>query len=144
MAARARFGTFCGGSLVIAGLVLGASIAFGATRHLGFAAIRRSKSPIRQSIAAPRSQRSLMAVVFASRLVPVISFDAVSHAAGVTNLTVPGVFAATLGGISLVCLLVAAVGAGVQGAEMGGPLVIALGGITLIPVVAKSLWDKTL
>jgi uncharacterized membrane protein YdjX (TVP38/TMEM64 family) len=143
LAAGAIYGTFWGGSLVIAGSVFGASIAFGAARYLGFDAIRRSQSPILKFIAAPRSQWSLMAVVFVSRLVPFISFDAVSYAAGVTNLTFPRFLAATLVGIIPVCFLLAAVGAGLQGAEMGGPLVVVLGGITLVPIVGKWLWDKS-
>ena len=63
------------------------AVAVVAARCLGFDAVRRSSNPVLKYIAAPRSQFSLMLIVFASRLIPFISFDAVSYAAGLTCLS---------------------------------------------------------
>ncbi len=142
IAAGAIYGTLWGGVFVIAGSLLGSCIAFVSARYLGFDAIRNSQNSVLKAIAAPRSQWSLMAIVFASRLVPFISFDAVSYAAGVTSLTFARFVIATLFGVIPVCFVLAAIGAGMHDAEMSWPLLTVLGGITLVPVVGKWLWDR--
>jgi uncharacterized membrane protein YdjX (TVP38/TMEM64 family) len=142
IAAGAVYGTLWGGVFTIAGALLGSCIAFGAARYLGLDAIRASQNPVFKAIAAPRSQWSLMAIVFASRLMPFISFDAVSYAAGVTVLTFGRFVAATLLGIIPVCFILSAVGAGMKDAEMSWPFLAIVGGITLVPVIGKWLWDK--
>lgn len=142
VAAGAIYGTALGGVLTVTGAFLGACIAFLAARYLGFDAIRRSENRVLKAIAAPRSQWSLMAIVFASRLIPFISFDAVSYAAGLTSLTFPRFAIATLLGVIPVSFVLTAIGAGLKGAEMSTPLLALLGGITLVPVVGKWLWDR--
>lgn len=142
VAAGAIYGTLWGGVFTIAGSLLGSCIAFAAARYLGFDAIRTSENRVLRAIAAPRSQWSLMAIVFASRLIPFISFDAVSYAAGVTALTFLRFAVATLLGIIPVCFILSAVGAGMNDAEMSWPLLAILGGVTLVPVVGKWLWDR--
>lgn len=141
IAAGALYGTLWGGICVIVGAFLGACLAFLAARYLGFDAIRRSDNRFLKAIAAPRSQWSLMAIIFASRLIPFISFDAVSYAAGLTSLTLPRFAIATLLGVIPVSFVLAAIGAGMADAEMSWPLLALIGGITLIPLVAKWLWD---
>jgi uncharacterized membrane protein YdjX (TVP38/TMEM64 family) len=142
VAAGAIYGTLWGGALTITGAFLGACIAFLAARYLGFDAIRQSENRILKAIAAPRSQWSLMAIVFASRLIPFISFDAVSYAAGLTSLTLPRFALATLLGVVPVSFVLTAIGAGLHGAEMSKPLLAVIAGITLVPVVGKWLWDR--
>jgi uncharacterized membrane protein YdjX (TVP38/TMEM64 family) len=142
VAAGAIYGTLLGGLLTVTGAFLGACIAFLAARYLGFDAIRKSENRVLRAIAAPRSQWSLMAIVFASRLIPFISFDAVSYAAGLTSLTFPRFAAATLLGVIPVSFVLTAIGAGLQDAEMSTPLLAVLGGVTLVPVVGKWLWDR--
>ncbi len=87
VAAGSLYGTLWGGAFVVTGALLGAFAAFGAARYLGFDAVRRSTNPVLKYISAPRSQISLMLIVFGSRLIPFISFDAVSYAAGITCLS---------------------------------------------------------
>lgn len=143
VAAGALYGTFWGGALVVTGALLGSFVAFGAARYLGFDAVRRSTNPILKYIAAPRSQFSLMLIVFGSRLIPFISFDAVSYAAGITCLSFGWFAVATLLGVIPVCFALAALGAGMV---QGGPdwmwIVVLGGGITLLPVLVKWIWDR--
>jgi uncharacterized membrane protein YdjX (TVP38/TMEM64 family) len=141
IAAGAIFGMLHGAIYVIIGAVLGAVLAFGIARTFGHDAIRKSDNAVMRYIAKPRSQWSLMAVVFASRLIPFVSFDAVSYAAGVTNLTFPRFAVATLAGCTPVCFALAAMGAGMHDKATSPTLLLVLGCITLVPVVGKWLWD---
>ena len=104
-------------------------------RYLGFDAIRRSDNRVLRFIAVPRSQLALMAVVFVSRLVPFLSFDAISYALGLTNLTFWRFALATGLGVVPVCWALAAMGAGIATGGTGWALVVILcGGITLVPL----------
>jgi uncharacterized membrane protein YdjX (TVP38/TMEM64 family) len=141
IAAGAIFGTLHGAIYVIIGAVLGAILAFGIARTFGHDAIRKSDNAVMKYIARPRSQWSMMAVVFASRLIPFISFDAVSYAAGVTNLRFPRFVLATLAGCTPVCFVLAAMGAGMHDHALSPMLLAVLACITLVPVVGKWLWD---
>ncbi len=142
IAAGAVYGTLMGGALTVAGAFIGACIAFLAARYLGFDAIRQSQNRVLKAIAAPRSQWSLMAIVFASRLVPFISFDAVSYAAGLTSLTLLRFAVATLLGVIPISFVLSAMGAGMADAEMSKPLLALVAGITMLPVIGKWLWDR--
>jgi uncharacterized membrane protein YdjX (TVP38/TMEM64 family) len=142
MAAGALYGTTYGAACAVTGAVLGAVIAFCLARYLGHDAIRQSDNRILKYIAAPRSQWSLMAIVFASRLIPFISFDAVSYAAGLTAITFPRFALATLAGVIPVSVALAAMGAGLADQTINPMLLALIGGITLLPVVAKWLWDR--
>lgn len=143
LAAGVVFGTVLGAVYVIIGAVLGAVIAFGTARWLGHAAIRASDNAVLRFIATPRSQGALMAVVFASRLVPFVSFDAVSYAAGVTNLTFLRFVLATVVGVVPVSFALTAMGAGLHDHGPSPALLAAIAGITLVPVIGKWLWDRT-
>jgi len=143
VAAGALYGTLWGGAFVVTGALLGAFAAFGAARYLGFDAVRRSSNPVLKYIAAPRSQFSLMLIVFASRLIPFISFDAVSYAAGITCLSFGRFAFATFLGVVPICFALAAMGAGMAGSGKDWMWIVVLGGsITLLPIVAKWIWDK--
>ena len=84
-----------------------------------------------------------MQVVSASRLVPFISFDAVSYAAGLSCLSFERFALATLLGFVPICFALATMGAGMV---EGGPdwmLVVTMGGaITLLPILGKRVWDR--
>jgi uncharacterized membrane protein YdjX (TVP38/TMEM64 family) len=143
VAAGALYGMLWGGVLAIAGVALGALIAFGTTRYLGFDAIRRSDNSVLEYIARPRSQFALMLIVFASRLVPFISFDADSYAAGLTCLSFGRFALATLLGIAPICFALAAMGAGMVECGTDWMLVVTMGGaITLLPILGKWVWDR--
>jgi uncharacterized membrane protein YdjX (TVP38/TMEM64 family) len=143
VAAGALYGTLWGGVFVVTGALLGALAAFGAARYLGFDAVRRSSNPVLKYIATPRSQISLMLIVFASRLIPFISFDAVSYAAGITCLSFGRFALATFLGVVPICFALAAMGAGMANGGTDWMWIVALGGgITLLPVVGKWIWDR--
>lgn len=143
VAAGALYGTLWGGAFVVSGALLGAFAAFGAARYLGFDAVRRSSNPILKYIAAPRSQFSLMLIVFGSRLIPFISFDAVSYAAGITCLSFGRFAFATFLGVVPICFALAAMGAGMAAGGTDWMWIVVMGGaITLLPVAGKWIWDK--
>lgn len=83
-----------------------------------------------------------MAIVFGSRLVPFISFDAVSYAAGLTPLTFWRFALATLAGVVPISFLLAYFGEELVAAEPGHVMLIVLlvGGITLVPIGGRFLW----
>lgn len=143
VAAGALYGTLWGGAFVVTGALLGAFAAFGAARYLGFDAVRRSSNPILKYIAAPRSQFSLMLIVFGSRLIPFISFDAVSYAAGITCLSFGRFALATFLGVVPICFALAAMGAGMTDGGTNWMWIVVLGGwITLLPVLGKFVWNR--
>ncbi len=79
-----------------------------------------------------------MGIVFASRLVPFISFDLVSYAAGLTSLSFWQFALATCLGIVPICLALAAVGAGMIGsAETGMTIILLAGCVTIVPFILR-------
>ncbi|MEI4235316.1 TVP38/TMEM64 family protein [Roseovarius sp. D22-M7] len=113
MAAGALYGTLAGGCLTAAGAFCGAMIAFGLSRRFGHRALRASSHPVAFWIARPRSQNRMMLLVMASRLVPFISFDAVSYCAGLTRLHAWRFAIATFLGVIPASFAFAALGAGI-------------------------------
>ena len=85
LAAGAAYGHGWGTVYVVIGAELGALIAFGIARLVGREALRRWFGP-RIDMGLLGSQTALMTIVFASRLLPFVSFDLVSYAAGLTVL----------------------------------------------------------
>lgn len=143
VAAGALYGTMWGGVLVVAGAQIGAMAAFCATRYLGYDALRRSNSPVLRFVTAPHSQYALMGIVLVSRLIPFISFDAISYAAGVTSLTFWRFAVATLAGVVPVCFGLAAMGSGMIGASTNWvPVILVTGTITLLPPVVYWVWRR--
>lgn len=140
LAAGAVFGKVWGSVYVVIGAELGALLAFGIARRLGYKAVRRWPRAARLLDRA-QSQAALAGIVFASRLVPFISFDAVSYAAGLTPLRWRWFALATLAGVAPVS--VALVWFGQQMVEEGagwiGIAVLLLGGVTLLPLAFRLL-----
>lgn len=140
VAAGSLYGAPGGAILSIVGAELGALLAFSASRYFGYDAVRRSENPIMKFIAVPRSQRALMWIVFASRLIPFISFDAISYASGITNLTFGRFAIATAMGIVPICWALAAMGAGMATGGTDWMLVVLLaGGMTMTPAIVAVL-----
>ncbi len=142
MAAGAAFGQAWGTVYVLAGAEIGALAAFGLSRWLGGETMRRWFGE-RLSVGLLGSQNTLMGIVLVSRLLPFVSFDIVSYAAGLTVLSFWRFALATLVGIVPASFLLAHFGSemisGESGRIMGSAL--ALGGITLIPVAVKVIRD---
>lgn len=99
LAAGAAYGHIWGTLYVALGAELGALIAFAIARFVGYGAIMTRFGERIASIRLLGSQTALMWTVFGTRLVPFISFDIVSYAAGLTPLTAWRFAAATLLGI---------------------------------------------
>ncbi len=131
MAAGAIYGAAWGGALTAAGAILGALIAFGLSRWLGFRPMSASKLPLAHWITRPRTQAYLAFAVLVSRLIPFISFDAVSYVAGLTPIRMRYFAVSTALGILPASFAFAAIGAGM--AEMDSALMlIAACGVTLV------------
>ena len=98
----------------------------------------------RLSVGMLGSQNALMSIVFVSRILPFMSFDMVSYAAGLTVLS-PWRFAiATLAGVAPVSFLLAHFGKEMATGETGQILlsVLVLGGLTLIPVMVELIRER--
>ncbi len=98
LAAGAAYGHTWGTVYVLIGAETGALIAFGIARLLGYEFLRRWFGS-RLTIGFLGSQNMLMAIVFVTRLLPFLSFDLVSYAAGLTSLKWWRFALATLAGI---------------------------------------------
>ncbi len=130
--AGALYGTYEGGALTIAGAVVGAGSAFLLSRHLGRERLAGTNFRLAQSLTRERSQNALMLTVFLTRLVPFISFDAVSYVAGLTPLCFWRFLAATTLGTAPVCIAFAAAGDTAMQSTMSPIYIFLLGGITLV------------
>lgn len=131
------FGVSVGTALVTAGSLLGASVAFWISHWLGYPVLRRwaSAREILQKLERQRSQNALMAAVFVSRLIPLISFDAVSYAAGLTPLAFWRFALATALGVLPISFLLVKLGEQAGSAPSLLPLVLLVGMITLVPLL---------
>ncbi|RRJ83496.1 TVP38/TMEM64 family protein [Aestuariirhabdus litorea] len=98
MVSGALYGHLAGTLYIFIGSLVGASIAFTIARVLGYQAAQQW---IEQRFPQWKlgDQRRLMWLVMASRLVPFVSFDLVSYAAGITALSYPRFLLATAIGI---------------------------------------------
>jgi uncharacterized membrane protein YdjX (TVP38/TMEM64 family) len=138
MAAGAFYGVVFGGILTLAGAFLGALFAFSLSRILGHGALKLSSLRSVAWIARPRSQSSLMLLVFGSRLIPFVSFDAVSYAAGLTSLTAGRFALATFLGIAPSSFAFAALGKGVSVSNDGTVVALVAATTILLPAVLVS------
>lgn len=135
LAAGALYGHAWGTVYVLCGAMLGALGAFSLARLLGRDALQRwfgNRLPKTRL----GTQNGLMAIVFVSRLLPFISFDVVSYAAGLTNLALWRFAAATLVGVLPTSFLLAHFGGEMVTGELDRMLyaVLALGLLTAVPL----------
>ncbi|HET8726478.1 MAG TPA: TVP38/TMEM64 family protein [Alphaproteobacteria bacterium] len=139
LAAGAAYGPIWGTLCIIAGAEAGALMAFAIARFVGFGAVRRRLKGRLSFLTRPRSQAALMAIVFASRLVPFISFDAVSYGAGLTPLSFWRFAVATLAGVVPISFLIAYFGDELVSAGSWQLMIAAVlvGGITLAPIAIR-------
>lgn len=142
MAAGAAYGHAWGTLYVMAGAEIGALAAFSLARILGHAALRRRFGD-RLEMGLIGSQNALTGIVLVSRLVPFISFDLISYAAGLTVLSFWRFALATLAGIVPASFLLAHFGLELSGGD-GEQLMytaLALGLITAIPIACALVRD---
>ena len=140
LAAGAAYGHLWGTVYVVIGAEIGALLAFFIARLLGYEVLREWFGE-RLSLGLLGSQNALMEIVFVSRLLPFISFDLVSYAAGLTPLAAWRFILATFAGIVPASFLLAHFGEEIASADTRRMVlsVLALGMITVVPVLIKAL-----
>ncbi len=137
MAAGAAYGHVWGTLYTLIGAEAGALIAFGLARVLGRDALRHWLGDDRLSRGLMGSQNWLTLLVFASRLMPFISFDMISYAAGLSALSFWRFAVATLAGILPASFLLAHIGDEAMNSRLGGSLwlILGLGLVTGLPAI---------
>lgn len=143
LTAGALYGHTTGTIYVIIGAETGAIIAFLTTRLSGIDTVNNwlNKSQLKYMSG---SQNNLMSIVFISRLLPFISFDIVSYAAGLTQLSFWRFALATLTGIIPASFLLAHFGSQLTSSDnqnIGFTLLI-LAAISLIAILLKHFSQK--
>ena len=118
LAAGAAYGHLWGTVQVVLGAEIGALIAFGLARALGRNTLLHLFGD-RVDAGLLGSQNALTGTVFASRLMPFISFDMISYAAGLSCLHAWRFALATLAGIVPASFFLAHVGGEVASGDMG-------------------------
>jgi uncharacterized membrane protein YdjX (TVP38/TMEM64 family) len=143
LAAGAAYGHTWGTVYILAGAELGALLAFGIARLLGRDALQRW---LGQRLPPTRlgSQGSLMVIVLVSRLLPFVSFDVVSYAAGLTSLALWRFALATFAGILPTSFLLAHFGGEMATGETDRIVysALALGLLTAVPLAIHFLREK--
>ncbi|MFD1194740.1 TVP38/TMEM64 family protein [Seohaeicola saemankumensis] len=140
LAAGAAYGHIWGTVLVVIGAELGALIAFGLARVLGRDVLRRMFGD-KLDAGLLGSQTALTATVFASRLMPFVSFDMISYAAGLSRLHTWRFACATLAGIIPASFLLAHFGDEAASGDLGRAswAVLGLGLVTGVPLLWAAL-----
>ncbi len=143
VAAGAAFGHLWGTIYVILGAEAGALAAFIVARLFGYEILSRWFGD-RLSVGWLGSQNTLMGLVFVSRLLPFLSFDLISYAAGLTALSFWRFALATVAGIIPASFLLAHFGKEMATGEARSVMMAvgALGAITLVPLLVKLLRDR--
>jgi len=137
MASGLAYGRFWGTVYIVIGAEIGALVAFSIARSLGYEAMRRRFGD-RFSVGLLGSQNAMTAIVMALRLIPFMSFDIVSYAAGLTPLK-PWRFAlATFIGVIPVSFALAYFGGELADLDVHRIALIglSLGTVTLVPLLA--------
>ncbi len=143
LAAGAAYGHLWGTVQVVIGAELGALIAFGLARVLGHDVLRRMFGA-RVDAGLLGSQAALTTTVFASRLMPFVSFDMISYAAGLSRLHAWRFAFATLAGIIPASFLLAHFGGEAVSGDLGRATwaVLGLGLVTGLPLLWVALRQK--
>lgn len=143
LAAGAAYGHLWGTVQVVIGAELGALIAFGLARVLGHDVLRRVFGD-RVDAGLLGSQTALTATVFASRLMPFVSFDMISYAAGLSRFHAWRFALATLAGIIPASFLLAHFGGEAVSGDLGRATwaVLGLGLVTGLPLLWVAMRQK--
>ena len=143
LAAGAAYGHTIGTIYIVIGAELGAMVAFALARLLGRDVLTRwlGDSVDRGWLG---SQNALTFTVFASRLMPFISFDIVSYAAGLSCLHFWRFALATLAGIIPASFILAHFGNEAVSGEPGRAAwaAVGLGVLTLTPLVVVAIREQ--
>jgi uncharacterized membrane protein YdjX (TVP38/TMEM64 family) len=145
MAAGAAFGPVLGAVYVIGGSVLGAVVAFGLARMLGYEFVRGKLGSRFASLQKTQSQNKLMGIIFLTRLIPFISFDAVSYVAGVTPIRFWRFGLATLFGVIPISFVITYLGNKVLMLDTKWSLIItgAVAVATGLPLIVAAIRNRS-
>ncbi len=137
VAAGLVYGHDWGTVYILIGAEIGALIAFTVSRLLGYSYVQKKFGTTIIKYKFLHSEKHLMFAVFVSRLIPFISFDIVSYAAGLTKISYLQFALATLAGILPASFLLAHFGGELVNNDIRQMFitVFLLGFITLIPIV---------
>ncbi len=143
LAAGAAYGHTLGTIYIVIGAELGALIAFGLARYLGRDTLVRWVGD-KLDAGLLGSQNLLTFTVFASRLLPFISFDIVSYAAGLSRLHVWRFAVATLAGIIPASFILAHFGNEAASGQSDRAVwaAVGLGILTLTPLIIFAIRDR--
>jgi uncharacterized membrane protein YdjX (TVP38/TMEM64 family) len=137
IAAGAAYGPIWAAVYGLIGIELGSLIAFLVARVLGADAVRRWIGE-RATRRLEGSEGTLMAIVFVSRLIPIISFDVVSYAMGLTPLRLWRFALANLAGIIPMTMLLVFVGDGLITADARS-LGLAIGAMVVMVLLSVGI-----
>lgn len=138
LAAGALYGHTWGTLYVLVGSTLGATIAFLIARLLGYDFLKRWFKG-KMAVSWAGSQNTLMAIIFFSRLMPFMSFDIISYAAGLTSLTFWRFFIATIAGIAPASFVLAHFGGELSSTDNQriAYAVLGIGLLAVVPLLKK-------
>ena len=136
LASGAVFGHTLGTIYIIIGAGLGSFIAFFIARLTGLPLVSKIIGN-RISLKQFDSQNSLMAVVFISRLLPFLSFDLISYAAGLTSISFMRFAIATVFGLIPASFLLAHFGGEMVQVDFKSMtlFVLIIGFVTILPML---------
>jgi len=140
LAAGAAYGHYAGAAYVALGSEVGAGTAFLIARGLGRDAVERMLGD-KRDYGLLGSQNALTLTVFISRLLPFVSFDAMSYAAGLSRLHFWRFALATMAGILPASFALAHFGSAAMQGDFGEAewIVIGLGLLTALPLLVLAL-----
>lgn len=140
LAAGAVYGHVIGTIYIVVGAEIGAIIAFTIARFVGHELARKFLGD-NLSLGRFGSQKALTTIVFLSRLIPFMSFDLVSYAAGLTIIKLWRFALATLLGLMPVSFILAHMGGEIvesSGGEVLG-IILLIGLFTLAPLLINAI-----
>jgi uncharacterized membrane protein YdjX (TVP38/TMEM64 family) len=134
------YGHVVGTIYIVTGAGVGAIIAFAIARFAGHELARKFLGN-NLSLGRLGSQNALTTIVFVSRLIPFMSFDLVSYAAGLTAIKLWRFTLATLLGLMPVSFILAHMGSEIVESSRGDVIVIILiiGLFTLVPLLINAV-----
>lgn len=144
LVAGAVYGHGWGAFYTLTGAVIGALIAFILSRLLGYSVLRHwFGSKLERGWAG--SQNTIMLIVFASRLMPFLSFDLISYAAGLTSLKIWRFLIATILGILPASFILAHFGSELGTGDSDRILLTLslLGILVILPLVLHKFWKQS-
>jgi len=132
LCAGAAFGTVRGTLFIWIGAMLGAALAFGLARWLGRGAVERLVSPHHRDAFDDWAHEQGVTTLLVSRLIPVIAFNLINYAAGLTAVGWWTFLWTT--GVGILPITVAVVYMGARMAELSWPWLLAVSAVAIIVI----------